>query len=939
MRKLFTYLFAVVLMAIGNYGIMNADTYKKYHINQNFDGLDVLPTGWTVETTNANGTKAVYGRSGSVALDAGGFIKTSCGANSGGTRGGELTFPATSSSTTITGHTTFIVEMDWTVNTAEVTPKNAVGLIFLGSHMSGMKKDDTAGADGYADAIFGLYATGSGDVLHYWNMDLTGPLDETLATPAPYGPVFLDFGSFRRAGADAEAVDVINASTATTVPFAKGNTYHIYAELDFANQKVATLTITNKDVPSDTQTITDKPFISDKAGVDEDGNAYHYPNDLAQVSTVNSRGNNTGTNGNTVNLEVYYDNLQVYVNEPSLGITDVTVKRVDQNGTLIDTRIAKDEQISTEYFALASDKASFTNGGNYYAYDEYATLLDGGSESVIVAVGAQIVLKFKKTPVTTGLYTWTGEGSFYWDEVDDNFSVNGAPSIGYQNGNAVAFSNAAAQNKLITLQKPLSLGENDLTITADGYELSGEGKLTGTGALVINPGSTGTASIGVLNQLEKGITVTSGAAHIKSANAANRITVANNAKLLLEAGANYATPISGEGGAITIETFSNNQYNTSVSNVSTVNLVLGVTGKLSSDYSSKWIGAFDENAQVNVTQSIDTIARFAANNTNVQNVKVSLGDNVSLVRHYNEVAAGTDTLFVGELKGTAGSIIEGGFIAGRAVTYAFGGLNTNAEFAGTIKKYRHNTDSINNSDLMLLKIGTGIWTLSGNSPEYDGSLIEVREGTLAIGGVLGQVTNTTAANVRAGATLKGNGGILGAFLTTVYNGATLAGDITIENGLYLEPEATIQLHVADFTKYDVLTVTGDVTFDGDAVLDIKVDNATEGAKAKLFEIADLSVLEYAFAQILVNGEDITANTTSTPNAKYVWLPATGELLSLTDLTGISTFETAKEVQSIRYYNLTGIQVAKNTAGIVIVKTIYTDGTSSVTKVLNAYNNK
>ncbi|GHV25212.1 hypothetical protein FACS1894176_03160 [Bacteroidia bacterium] len=932
MKKTFTYLFAVALLVMGSYGTMNADTYKKYHINQTFDGLDALPTGWSFETTNANGTKAVYGRSGSVALDAGGFIKTTCGANSGGTRGGELAFPSTASSTTITGHTTFIVEMDWTVNTAEVTAKNAVGLIFLGSHSSGIVKDNS-GEDAYPDAIFGLYATGSGDVLHYWNMDLTGPIDETIATPAPYGPVFLDFGSFRRAGADAAAVDAINASTATTVPFAKGNTYHIYAELDFANHKVVALTITNKDIPGDTQTILDKPFISDKV---EDGN--HYPNDLAQVSTVCSRGNNTGTNGNTVNLEVYYDNLQVYVNEISLGRTDVTIKRVDQTGTTIDTRTATAQEISTEYFALASDKASFTDGGNYYAYNEWATLDNGGSESVIVATGAEIVLKFKKTPVTSGLYTWTGTSTFYWDEVDNNFSVNGASAIGYQSGNAVAFSNAAAQNKLITLQKPMNLGEGDLMITADGYELSGEGKLTGTGGIVINPGNEGTATIGVLNQLERGITVTSGTAHIKSATAANQITVANNAKLLLEAGANFSTPINGEGGAITIATLSNNQYNTSVSNVSTVNLVLGQTGRISSDYSSKWTGSFPDGTQVNVTQNIDTIARFAVN-TNIQNAKVNLGDKTSLVRHYNENNTGTDTLFVGELNGTAGSFIEGGFVGGRKVTYTFGGLNTNAEFAGEIKKYQYSADSVVVSDLMIHKIGTGIWTLSGNSPEYSGSLIEVREGTLAIGGTLGQATNTTAVNVRAGATLKGNGGNLGAFITTVYNGATLAGDLTIENILYVEPDVTIKLHVADFTNYDVLKVTGDVTFDGDAILDITVNNSTVGAKAKLFDFTDLSVLESAFAQILVNGEDITANTTATAGAKFVWLPATGELLSQTTITDIATVAIAKEVQSVRYYNLTGIQVAKDTEGIVIVKTTYTDGTSSVVKVLNPYNRK
>jgi hypothetical protein len=373
----------------------------------------------------------------------------------------------------------------------------------------------------------------------------------------------------------------------------------------------------------------------------------------------------------------------------------------------------------------------------------------------------------------------------------------------------------------------------------------------------------------------------------------------------------------------------------SVSNVEKVNLVLGVAGRISSDYSSKWIGTFPDNAQVSVTQSIDTLARFAVN-TNIQTAKVSLGDKVSLVRHYNEVSGGTDTLKVGELNGTAGSFIEGGFVGGRKVTYAFGYLNTDAEFAGQIRPYHHPKDSVTNSDLMIHKVGTGRWTLSGNSPDFNGSAVEVVEGTLAIGGVLGTAgENSTYINVRTGATLQSNGATLGAFQTGIYNGATLAGGVTIAGGLYVEPDATIKLHVRNFTDFDVVTVAGDVTFDGDAILDITVDAATAGAKAKLFNVD--GSLEGAFAKIFVNGVNITTNKADTPNAKFVWHADTAELEALSTFTGVADVTPQKEIQSIIYYNVSGIQVTEHTPGIQIRKITYTDGTVEAVKTVVKYN--
>ena len=59
----------------------------------------------------------------------------------------------------------------------------------------------------------------------------------------------------------------------------------------------------------------------------------------------------------------------------------------------------------------------------------------------------------------------------------------------------------------------------------------------------------------------------------------------------------------------------------------------------------------------------------------------------SATHNYNENSSGTDVVTSGELSGTAGSVVEGGFINGRQGTYAVGNLNTDAVFEGTIRQF------------------------------------------------------------------------------------------------------------------------------------------------------------------------------------------------------------------------------------------------------------
>jgi hypothetical protein len=939
MRKLFTYLFVVALLAIGNYGVLQAqDTYKKYHIHEDFSGnaLPSKPSAWTINNTNSSSqTSNVYGGAGAATWAE--EMLTISGSG-GGNRGMEIFFPTPQSNPEMNGYDVIYMEFDWTINKASVTDRASLGLVF-------MDKDRTKDTP---LPIFGIYLAGTDGFFHYWNMDTEGP--ETSTSGTYYGPVYTTGnggGGFRRQGNSADETNAINQSTRTSVAYTVGSTYHVTAALNFTTKQVVSLTIADVDNPANTGTITDQAFIDTNA------------DDLGVLAAVNTRGGNVGNNGANIDFAVYFDNFDIYVNAISLGRRDVTVNYLDQDGQAAKAaRVIPQQEVGLTYSALLSDMASFVEGGNYYAYNAAATVSD---QVTVDLEGANAInLIFKKSPALSGTYTWTGTTSSYWDELDNNFSVNGGADVSYQNGNSIAFSNASVANKEIIVQGNVLLGDANVTVSADGYAFSGDGKLVGDGNMVLNPGSAGTVVMGLDNALN--VTVESGSVHVKHATSASKYIVPDNTDFLLElAAGNFATPVEGQGGQLNFSVLAESYNSPAITNVSGVNILLSNPGRLkSTDWTTKWTTIFPENTVVNVSNVPDTtIVGFGAGNNALKDATVNLGDNVRLVRDYNEAAAGTDTLRIGALNGTALSYVESGWVDGRKSSYMVGGLNTDADFAGTLRSFVKNdtavfTSRTSTSRMFLYKVGTGKQTLSGNSPEYSGNIV-ARGGTLAITGSLIAANDTVT--VESGATLdvSGSFGILDANVNgtfelsgdatlrdvnvngTFRNKGTISGarDMFVKAGGVFEggidlgntfdlTGATVKLNVEDTHidgAYDVITVAGDALIYEGNTLSITVAKATKGDKIKLLDCANIGG---EFEQVLINGVAIAEKP-------FIWHGETGELEATDDMVGITDIVNVKDIQSVRYYNLTGMQVTKNTTGFVIKKITYTDGSVETVK--------
>lgn len=932
MKKSFTLLLTMFLV-FGVWSIANAQPegyYKKHHINQNFDGLEALPAEWS----SVNGTTAIFGRGGSSSV-IDGVLKTA--GSGGGNRGVEILFPTPQTNTAIGTSETWFVELDWVVNGGNAGAKNAITLIFSGTGSQNVNN----GTQWYADGIFGLYIMGDG-FIHYWNMDNQGPLNETTEDPNDYyGPAFVSgqYPAYYRANADATVAETINAATKTAVTYTAGKTYHIMAELNFATQKVVSLTITDKDDAENTATFGEQNFLAPLLGGSESvvEAANRVVSDLGVITSLNTRSSNAGNGGNAA-LDVYLDNIEIYYLEQSLGQANVTINYKDrEGGTAKESRIVSDQEISTIYNLLLTDKEGFIADNNYFAYDAEATHTanadkgNNNGESVIVAAeGSSLDVVFKKTAITTGTYVWTGASGFNWNELEDNFSVSNGANMSYQNGNAVEFSNADATNKEIMLPQNLNLGEGDLTVSAEGYSFSGEGRIEGTGTMLLDAPAT----IAIDNRLEGGAWVnTTGTVHIKHASAASSFALkVDNTKLRLEAGADFNKAIDGSGGTANFEMVSDNACNSVFTNLSTINIDYQVKGRLkSSTWTTNWVATFPENVQINVTNGLEdkAIAGFGVGNATLQTAKVHLGDSIRLLRNYNENGSGTDVVTIGELSGTAGSVVEGGFIDGRQGTYAIGNLNTDAVFEGTIRQFMPTESTSATSTLHLSKIGTGKWTLTGNSL-FTGD-ITVKEGTLALSGFV--ASSVTQIRVDSAAIMEGMGVEVQASLVDAYK-ATVSGSMNVYNMQLTGSK--LEMNINSFTEgdHDQVITQGDFTTiaaldDTPNVLDITVETATEGATVKLLNI--LGNPDISFNQILVNGEDITEVTEETEGAKFVWNNETGELLSKVNITSVPDVNANKVIREIEYFDLTGRPVNELTNGFVIRKITYTDDTQAVQK--------
>ena len=981
MKKNSTFLFLLAFFVVGSLGVMKAQEvpsgfYKKFHIVDNFNERDVLPAGWTVLNNNSSH----MGRNGGIALAAkeGTNKWLSFSGYGGGSRGAQLTFPSTNNypAAEYPSDSIWFVQFDWTIPTtaASLSAKNAAAIFVSGS--GGVATND--GEGWYFPSIFGLYVWQNGGYMHYMNMDRDGlqKRDQTtgeLIAGETNGQAFLagNWQSWRRATSTSTApvgtADSLNATTATKVVIALGGTYRIHAKIDLkaSSQKVLQMTITDLADPANTDVIGEMAFLAPThagtaATVDRE---QRIVKDISLLNMINTRGSNGG-NGNSSNLaNSGVDNMEIYLLQPSLGQRDVTINYVDRDGGKAkDSRVVPLQEVGNPYRLINADKLSYFNDAHtfYYAYDAELTHAANSAkgedgESVVVSLDGDnsITVVFKKTAVTAGEYVWTGEAGFNWDELENNFSVGGAPSIGYQSGNAVTFSGADVLNKEVQLPLNVNLGAGDLTVSAPGYSISGAGRISGTGTILIDKGVT----LGVFNGMEGGAVVnTTEPVHIKNAGAATHFKVVDNATLILEAGADFTKAIEAAG-TLNIEALSNNIYApASITNASTINILMNAEGRHSTNWTTAWRSVIPENAQVNVTTTLDSLVRpigFGVRGDDFKMAKLHLGDSIRFVRDYNEAnATFTSTTTVGELSGTEKSFIEGGFIDGRASTLEVGHLNTDAVFGGEIRQYQHHTTGslydLQTSLLRIIKVGTGKWTLNGPL-NYKGELLIAKDGgTIELGANV--APTVTAINVdTAGVFIAKNVTIESPIMVNI---GTLAGSFTA-NSVSLTG-STIKMNVNSFNEgdHDKMTSVGNFTIlDGvnhKNFLDITVNSAEIDKTIDLIKVGGAASI--FFEQVLVNGVNVITGYTfeedpyggvinvpvPNPAADFVfaWDAArnTATLKSKVTLTSVDNVFDNKTIQSIQLYDLTGRAVKSGTKGLVIKQTTYTDGTRSAEKV-------
>lgn len=581
-------------------------------------------------------------------------------------------------------------------------------------------------------------------------------------------------------------------------------------------------------------------------------------NTASNVANVLFEANGNQSSGSTTATNFTFDNFKI-VGEKIAAVTSVTINYLDSEGNPLKApRVQPDLEVGSTYTATADDKATFSDASYYYAYNA-ATSVD----NVVVAEGAKIDLRFKKTPVTAGTYIWSGSTNSNWNNADENFGVGASPLIGYQDNNPILFP-AVPSTKTVNLNANLTIGANDITMYGDGYNFSGTGSISGTGKFILGMQPGETATLGIKNSMSA-YDINGGEAIITNDLGTATYNLANGAKITLQTGAEFNKAITGTG-SVTIQTNSNVFYNNTLTGPSTVNLILGVSGSISNgvNWSSKVLTAMPANAQVNVTTNQATAGYGVATNS-VQNSKLNLGENVRMLFNYNPNEGGTTIISIGELKGAASASIEGGWVnsATRGLNYNIGGLGTDATYNGVFKNY----STAPTAPLNIFKKGLGVLTLTASNPGWILGSLKVDEGTVVMDGSIPEAG--VPVTVASGATLKGTGTIGGA---TTVNG-TLEGRLNFGSTLALAGTTKFVVSGTNEGEYDAIDVVGDVTLGGAVEVVVNEPAMVKGiSKAK-------SVVPGTTIKLINAGSIVTTMpVTHFASSGWTFKPATGELI-------------------------------------------------------------
>jgi len=220
-------------------------------------------------------------------------------------------------------------------------------------------------------------------------------------------------------------------------------------------------------------------------------------------------------------------------------------------------------------------------------------------------------------------------------------------------------------------------------------------------------------------------------------------------------------------------------------------------------------------------------------------------------------------------------------------------------------------------------------------------VINVTNGTLQLhDSIKAPASNQIALNVAADGILKTGNHFIGAS-SVIVNG-TVEGGGTFANTFSLTSDfAQLKLNVTNFEEgnYEYVNALGDISIKK-GIINISVLSPINGIKqiTILKSGGNYDIIDnMAFIQVIVNGNNITANTAQTEVPEggeiYYFDPETG-ILGHLGTTGLNDINSTKEVLKVEYFNMLGQQVTKFNQGYTLKKTTYTDESFETIKMFN-----
>ncbi len=382
----------------------------------------------------------------------------------------------------------------------------------------------------------------------------------------------------------------------------------------------------------------------------------------------------------------------------------------------------------------------------------------------------------------------------------------------------------------------LNAAGGTIDVTGAATSLTISGVLTGDGAL--RKAGAGTLTLSAANNYTNGTTIDGGVLQINAASLGAGNITNNGATLRLNTSTTVGNALEWNGiCTLDLNNVGGNQaLDGAWSGSGTVNIInqqnntrTFTVGGNGSGGGNLWnfSGTLNFGANDGTLRFNDGGGTGSGPNFGSSNAVFNLGTGTAIF----VVRNGGTTTYLGALLGGPNTRLSGRSSSSGTATYVIGGKNTDAIFEGTIQ----DTDTLSGQLTVINKVGTGKWTLTGNST-YTGATT-VSEGTLQVDGSLGNTAVTVAG--AAEATLSGSGTINGPvtvnFMGNLAPGSSI-GQMTINNSLTLFFGSTnvMELDKANGTNDSIVGLSF-VTYGGELIVTNLGGTLAAGDTFKLFD--------------------------------------------------------------------------------------------------------